>query len=122
MITRRSGNQWPARLALLLLLAIAIVATVRAFRNAQLPAYHNEKVIERSVEARPEASPISLGSADHELARLIDAAIENSKFNSARWGISVLSLHDGRVMYARNADQLFIPASNMKIYTTAVAL
>src|SRR5204863_8378682 len=29
---------------------------------------------------------------------------------------------DGRLLYARNADRLFTPASNMKIYTTAVAL
>ncbi len=41
---------------------------------------------------------------------------------SARWGISVISVSDGSTLYSRDADRLFTPASNMKIYTTAVAL
>jgi D-alanyl-D-alanine carboxypeptidase/D-alanyl-D-alanine-endopeptidase (penicillin-binding protein 4) len=57
-----------------------------------------------------------------ELARKIDEAIEGSEFAYARWGISVISLADGAVIYQRDADKLFTPASNMKIYTTGVAL
>ena len=56
------------------------------------------------------------------LAELINRAIDESKSASARWGVCVLSLRDGRVLYARNADKLFTPASNMKIFTTGVAL
>lgn len=41
---------------------------------------------------------------------------------SARWGLFVVSLRDGRTVYARDAQRLFIPASVMKVYTTAVAL
>ena len=33
-----------------------------------------------------------------------------------------MSLKDDRVLYSRNGDKLFTPASNMKIYTTAIAL
>lgn len=57
-----------------------------------------------------------------ELAHLINQQIEESEFASARWGISVISLSDGTTLYERNADKLFTPASNMKIYTTGVAL
>ena len=56
------------------------------------------------------------------LAQLIDSAINNSKLASARWGISVISLSSEREVYARNATSLFIPASNMKLFTTGVAL
>ena len=31
-------------------------------------------------------------------------------------------MRDGRVLYSRNGDRLFTPASNMKVYTTAAAL
>src|SRR5260370_29112398 len=33
-----------------------------------------------------------------------------------------MSMKDGRVLVSRNGDKLFTPASNMKVYTTAVAL
>jgi D-alanyl-D-alanine carboxypeptidase/D-alanyl-D-alanine-endopeptidase (penicillin-binding protein 4) len=34
----------------------------------------------------------------------------------------VVELESGKVLYARDADHLFIPASNMKMFTTAAAL
>ncbi|HTR36067.1 MAG TPA: D-alanyl-D-alanine carboxypeptidase/D-alanyl-D-alanine-endopeptidase [Bryobacteraceae bacterium] len=37
-------------------------------------------------------------------------------------GIQVVRLSDGDVLYAHNADRLFLPASNMKLFTTAMAL
>jgi serine-type D-Ala-D-Ala carboxypeptidase/endopeptidase (penicillin-binding protein 4) len=56
------------------------------------------------------------------LSQSIDSVIDQSGLASARWGVSVISLNTGSEVYARNARQLFIPASNMKIYTTGVAL
>lgn len=56
------------------------------------------------------------------LSQSIDSVIDQSGLASARWGVSVISLTTGREIYGRNARQLFIPASNMKIYTTGVAL
>ena len=57
-----------------------------------------------------------------DLARRIDSAIDQSELASARWGICVISMSDGSTLYQRDADKLFTPASNMKIYTTGVAL
>ena len=57
-----------------------------------------------------------------ELARRINSAIDQSEFAAARWGISVVSMSNGTTLYQRDSDKLFTPASNMKIYTTGVAL
>ena len=38
------------------------------------------------------------------------------------WGIEVVSLSTGKVLYARDADKLFTPASNTKLFTTAAAM
>lgn len=73
----------------------------------------SESLTSRSASASP---------GDKELAQQIDRAIDESDFASARWGAFVMSLRDGRVLYSRDGDKLFTPASNMKIYTTAVAL
>jgi D-alanyl-D-alanine carboxypeptidase/D-alanyl-D-alanine-endopeptidase (penicillin-binding protein 4) len=61
-------------------------------------------------------------SETNELAARINSAIDKSEFASARWGITVVSMSKGTTLYQRDADRLFTPASNMKIYTTGVAL
>src|SRR2546421_9461710 len=60
--------------------------------------------------------------ADAALAELIDQALDQSDVRSARWGVFAMSLNDGRVLYSRDADKPFTPASNMKVYTTAIGL
>ncbi|MDQ5846338.1 MAG: D-alanyl-D-alanine carboxypeptidase/D-alanyl-D-alanine-endopeptidase [Acidobacteriota bacterium] len=66
------------------------------------------------------STPDRISSSD--LAQRINEQIERSEFASARWGISVISLSDGASLYQRDADKLFTPASNMKVYTTGIAL
>lgn len=56
------------------------------------------------------------------LAERIGAFISQPRFATARWGINVIDLGSGRTVYAHDADKLFIPASNAKLYTTALAL
>jgi D-alanyl-D-alanine carboxypeptidase/D-alanyl-D-alanine-endopeptidase (penicillin-binding protein 4) len=104
------------------MLTVAIAASSLAFRELG-PAQDKGPANSSAPEGKAIASergPIS--SADTALAQQIDHAIETSDCKSARWGVCVVSQRDGRVLYARNADKLFTPASNMKIYTTAVAL
>ncbi len=72
------------------------------------------------IESKSSTPALSVDS--QELAHRIDRMIDESKLASARWGVLVSSLSDGAVLYQRNADKLFTPASNMKIYTTGVAL
>jgi D-alanyl-D-alanine carboxypeptidase/D-alanyl-D-alanine-endopeptidase (penicillin-binding protein 4) len=67
-------------------------------------------------------NPLSKQPTDVALAQQIDQAIDSSELTRARWGVFVMSMRDGRVLASRNGDRLFTPASNMKIYTTAVAL
>ena len=67
------------------------------------------------------SSPIN-AATDPDLAKRIDQVIDASELGSVRWGISVLDLKDNHVVYERNADKLFTPASNMKLFPTGVAL
>jgi D-alanyl-D-alanine carboxypeptidase/D-alanyl-D-alanine-endopeptidase (penicillin-binding protein 4) len=72
--------------------------------------------------SRNPAPQVSNAPADLALAKEIDRTIDESDLAQARWGVFVMSMSDGRVLYSRNGDRLFTPASNMKIYTTAAAL
>ncbi|NET90112.1 MAG: D-alanyl-D-alanine carboxypeptidase/D-alanyl-D-alanine-endopeptidase [Kamptonema sp. SIO1D9] len=57
-----------------------------------------------------------------DLAREIEAIINRSEWQRSRWGILVQSQVGSRVLYALNAQNYFIPASNVKLLTTAAAL
>ncbi len=52
----------------------------------------------------------------------IDAIIRQSSTESAFWGAYVKDLTTGEVLYRRNAEHPFMPASNMKLFTSATAL
>src|SRR5438552_4918951 len=72
--------------------------------------------------SRNPAPRVSSAPADLALAKEIDRTIDESDLVQARWGVFVMSMRDGRVLYSRNGDKLFTPVSNMKIYTTAAGL
>jgi D-alanyl-D-alanine carboxypeptidase/D-alanyl-D-alanine-endopeptidase (penicillin-binding protein 4) len=55
-------------------------------------------------------------------AREIDTILQSSPARRGFWGIEVVRLSDGEILYARNTQHLFLPASNMKMFTTSAAL
>ena len=56
------------------------------------------------------------------LRPFVDSLIDSPDFRSANWGILVVDPVRGDTLYSRNADKLFMPASNMKLVTGATAL
>lgn len=99
--------------------------TILAFSGCSAPTAetqppHNKQAAETNAVG---SSPAMHSSAvDPELAREIDHLLDDGELASARWGVSVVSLKDNRVVYERNADNLLTPASNMKLFPTAAAL
>ena len=57
-----------------------------------------------------------------DLPQAIDTLIQASPAARASVGIQVVDLKTGNALYSRNADRLFLPASNMKLFTAALAL
>lgn len=118
------------RIRIAAIVLIGLAAALFAFSFSRKPATwyassttsNNEPKPDNEPSASPTTRSASTSSADIVLAQEIERAIDQSDFASARWGVFVISLRDGRVLYSRGGDKLFTPASNMKIYTTAVAL
>ena len=52
----------------------------------------------------------------------INAIINRPEFKHALFGIQVYSLSDNRVLYALNADKLFVPGSVTKLVTEGTAM
>ncbi len=56
------------------------------------------------------------------LEKRIAAIVSASDLARGFWGVEVVSLSSGKLLYAQNSDKLFTPASNTKLFTTAAAL
>lgn len=56
------------------------------------------------------------------LPATIDKIINSPEFERSRWGILVQPLNSSQSLYAVNSRSYFVPASNVKLLTTAAAL
>ena len=56
-----------------------------------------------------------------DLAARISAAVDRPPLHRAHWGIVVQDAQTGEMMYERNADRLFVPASNLKLVVATAA-
>jgi serine-type D-Ala-D-Ala carboxypeptidase/endopeptidase (penicillin-binding protein 4) len=66
--------------------------------------------------------PIADSARARTLAKRINTLLSQPDVSRGFWGINIVSLDSGRTLYERNAHQLFTPASNTKLFTTAAAL
>ena len=57
-----------------------------------------------------------------DLTKPIAAVLGQLPLSRAHWGLDVVDLDTGKALYSENSDQLFLPASNAKLFTTAAAL
>jgi len=75
----------------------------------------------RSPVSPPAPATASTGT-NAELRAMIDSLAGAPAFANAHWGILIVDPASGDTLYSRNAGKLFMPASNMKILTSATAL
>lgn len=52
----------------------------------------------------------------------VDRILETPPLHQVNFGVLAVDAADGRVLYARNADRKFIPASNQKVLVTSTAI
>ncbi|MDQ2096250.1 MAG: D-alanyl-D-alanine carboxypeptidase/D-alanyl-D-alanine-endopeptidase [Tychonema bourrellyi B0820] len=57
-----------------------------------------------------------------DLGAKIDAIANRAEFSRSRWGILIQPLSSPTTLYSRDSQKYFIPASNVKLLTTAAAL
>ncbi len=57
-----------------------------------------------------------------ELGAQVDAIANRAEFSRSRWGILIQPLSSAATLYSRDSQKYFIPASNVKLLTTAAAL
>jgi len=85
-----------------------------------------------AAQSRPSQSPGSRSSAANGIPparadverfrQRAEAALSAAGPDKGTWGVLVTDATTGEVLYSRNADSFFMPASNAKLFSTALAL
>jgi D-alanyl-D-alanine carboxypeptidase/D-alanyl-D-alanine-endopeptidase (penicillin-binding protein 4) len=63
-----------------------------------------------------------LEESAQRFATRVETILSGEQPSKGEWGILVVDAKSGQVLLAQNADRYFVPASNMKLFTTAFAL
>ena len=66
--------------------------------------------------------PSYSGTTIKDFWKELDDIFNDPNFDNANWGVVIQSLETGEYFYRRNANKLFIPASDLKLFTTAAGL
>jgi serine-type D-Ala-D-Ala carboxypeptidase/endopeptidase (penicillin-binding protein 4) len=80
---------------------------------------------QQPLQSKPSVPMVGASSARADVARFrarVESILADSRAERASWGILVADRDTGRQLYSLNADHFFTPASNAKIFTTALAL
>lgn len=76
---------------------------------------------------KPASRPHQQAAGEHpetldSLRERITAHLSQPRFAPASWGVKIVSLDTGKTLFEHNPQKYFSPASNAKLYTTALAL
>jgi len=94
--------------------ALMAMLVAASYGMAQAPApSHPAKIKKERHQAQAAANRFS--------AR-VDVAMGSAPASKGEWGLLVTDAATGETLYELNSDKYFVPASNMKLFTTALAL
>ena len=102
-------------------LPLKAAAAASLLLAALLPAAASPLPPGKLANARPAVTAPASHRPSGTLAERIDSLLERPAARRAHWGIEVREVASGRVLYARDAGRLFIPASSLKLVVSAAA-
>lgn len=111
----------PIKLLLLLVNAQLNIGYGAAVAKNIFPSQPANLIV--SAKSLPTGTPQSTDSlCPVELGAAIEAVINRPQFSRGRWGVLIQSLSSSHTFYSHDAQKYFVPASNVKLLTTAAAL
>src|SRR6266849_8481915 len=113
MSIEKMGRRWAA---------VTLMSAIVAFTSGvgQLGAQSKTKT-----ETVPRGAKKKSAVAKKATARFgarADTLLGTAPTSKGEWGLLVMDAESGETLYEQNADKFFVPASNMKLFSTALAL
>ena len=83
---------------------------------------HPSASLAQKEKKRHTGSPAKAAAATSRFEKRVDALLGAEPASKGEWGLLVVDAETGQTLYQQNAAKYFVPASNMKLFTTALAL
>ncbi len=104
-----------------LILAVVSFAATNATPSAR--AQSQSRSQSRGEAAKRKGTPArAVNAPTNRFSARVDVALAASPTSKGEWGLLIVDAATGDTLYTLNADKYFVPASNMKLLTTAFAL
>jgi serine-type D-Ala-D-Ala carboxypeptidase/endopeptidase (penicillin-binding protein 4) len=123
---RRQKNRSVAAAWTAVLAVAALCAATMNFAHAAGPRSGGESARAPAGPSADAGARAGAAKTPHanlgKFSRRADAALSSAAAEKASWGIWIADAATGETLYEQNADRLLIPASNLKLVTTALAV
>jgi serine-type D-Ala-D-Ala carboxypeptidase/endopeptidase (penicillin-binding protein 4) len=90
--------------------------------RAQTNQGRDQACCSRKHDEKREEHPAKRAAAAARFAARADGLLEVAPSSKGDWGLLIVDGQTGETLFEKNADGYFVPASNMKLFTTALAL
>jgi len=113
MMMEKAGRRWAS---------VFLVCAAVAFSGGILRLGAQSRT---KTDAAPRAAKkkgAALKKAAAKFGARVDALLGPAPAAKGEWGLLVVDGENGETLYEQNADKYFVPASNMKLFSTALAL
>ena len=107
--------------------AATVVAGVLCTFGMAVPPSHGQSKTKTEPASQtaccgPKKQSLATKRAAAKFASRTEALLGPPPTGKGEWGLFIVDAESGEALYEQNADKYFVPASNMKLFTTALAL